>query len=87
MTSDNPRSEPPEAIAAAIIEGLVAGPARHRVELDRRSAIQLALDDAEAGDVVVVAGKGHETGQTTGGVTVPLTTGSSSGTSWEPAWS
>jgi len=70
LTSDNPRSEAPEVIANAVVEGLVAGPARYVVELDRHAAIQRALDDAVDGDVVVIAGKGHETGQTAGGVTV-----------------
>ena len=43
-----------------------------RVELDRRAAIAGALADARPGDVVVVAGKGHETGQTPAGATVPF---------------
>jgi UDP-N-acetylmuramoyl-L-alanyl-D-glutamate--2,6-diaminopimelate ligase len=60
VTSDNPRSEPPEAIVDAIMEG--AGPDAER-EIDRRRAIALAIDSAEPGDVVVIAGKGHEQGQ------------------------
>jgi UDP-N-acetylmuramoyl-L-alanyl-D-glutamate--2,6-diaminopimelate ligase len=72
LTSDNSRSEDPRAIADAVLEGLRTGPARHVVELDRRAAIGLALDAAQAGDVVVVAGKGHESGQTVGGVTTPF---------------
>ena len=71
VTSDNPRSEAPEAIAAEI----VAGFPRDRpplVELDRRRAIRAAVAGARPGDVVVIAGKGHETGQTAGGVTVPF---------------
>jgi len=64
LTSDNPRSEDPQAIADAVRPGLADGPAAFRVELDRRAAIAGALADAHAGDVVVVAGKGHETGQT-----------------------
>jgi UDP-N-acetylmuramoyl-L-alanyl-D-glutamate--2,6-diaminopimelate ligase len=60
VTSDNPRSEPPEAIVDAIMEG--AGPDAER-ETDRRRAIALAIDTAEPGDVVVIAGKGHEQGQ------------------------
>jgi UDP-N-acetylmuramoyl-L-alanyl-D-glutamate--2,6-diaminopimelate ligase len=63
LTSDNPRSEDPQAIADAVLPGL-AGAAAVRVELDRRVAIAGALADARPGDVVVVAGKGHETGQT-----------------------
>jgi UDP-N-acetylmuramoyl-L-alanyl-D-glutamate--2,6-diaminopimelate ligase len=72
LTSDNSRSEDPRAIADAVLDGLHAGPARHVVELDRRAAIAVAVDAAASGDVVVVAGKGHETGQTVGGVTTPF---------------
>ena len=77
VTSDNPRSEAPEAIVEEILAGIPAGrmglsPSGHRerrpagdvtVEMDRRSAIGRALAAAEAGDVVVIAGKGHEQGQ------------------------
>ena len=72
LTSDNPRSEDPAAIAAEVRPGLDAGGARVVVELDRRAAIRAALRDARRGDVVVVAGKGHETGQTIGTVTTPF---------------
>ncbi len=72
LTSDNPRSEDPRAIADAVLEGLATGPAAVRVELDRRAAIVSALAEARAGDVVVIAGKGHETGQTAGGRTRPF---------------
>jgi UDP-N-acetylmuramoyl-L-alanyl-D-glutamate--2,6-diaminopimelate ligase len=71
LTSDNPRSEDPQAIADAVLPGL-AGAAAVRVELDRRAAIAGALADAAPGDVVVLAGKGHETGQTAQGRTVPF---------------
>ncbi|MGQ0824063.1 MAG: UDP-N-acetylmuramoyl-L-alanyl-D-glutamate--2,6-diaminopimelate ligase [Actinomycetota bacterium] len=71
LTSDNPRSEDPAAIAADVLAG--APPERApTVELDRRLAIRAALADARAGDVVVIAGKGHETGQTALGVTRPF---------------
>jgi len=60
VTSDNPRSEPPEAILDEIVAG--TGPDVDR-EVDRRRAIALAIEGAEAGDVVVIAGKGHEQGQ------------------------
>jgi UDP-N-acetylmuramoyl-L-alanyl-D-glutamate--2,6-diaminopimelate ligase len=63
LTSDNPRSEDPQAIADAVLPGLTGAPAV-RVELDRRAAIAGALADARSGDVLVIAGKGHETGQT-----------------------
>jgi UDP-N-acetylmuramoyl-L-alanyl-D-glutamate--2,6-diaminopimelate ligase len=60
VTSDNPRSEDPEAIIAEIMEG--AGPEAERVT-DRRHAIAQAIESAAPGDVVVIAGKGHEQGQ------------------------
>jgi UDP-N-acetylmuramoyl-L-alanyl-D-glutamate--2,6-diaminopimelate ligase len=71
LTSDNPRSEAPEAIAADVLAGVPASQ-RPLVELDRRVAIRDALNTARPGDVVVIAGKGHETGQTAGGVTLPF---------------
>jgi UDP-N-acetylmuramoyl-L-alanyl-D-glutamate--2,6-diaminopimelate ligase len=60
VTSDNPRSEDPGSIVDQILAG--AGPDAER-EVDRRRAIELAVESAEPGDVVVVAGKGHEQGQ------------------------
>jgi UDP-N-acetylmuramoyl-L-alanyl-D-glutamate--2,6-diaminopimelate ligase len=60
VTSDNPRNENPNAIVDQVMEG--AGPGAER-EVDRRRAIGLAVDTAAAGDVVVIAGKGHEQGQ------------------------
>jgi UDP-N-acetylmuramoyl-L-alanyl-D-glutamate--2,6-diaminopimelate ligase len=60
VTSDNPRNEPPEAIIDEVMAG--AGPDAER-EVDRRRAIALAVETAEPGDVVVIAGKGHEQGQ------------------------
>jgi UDP-N-acetylmuramoyl-L-alanyl-D-glutamate--2,6-diaminopimelate ligase len=71
LTSDNPRSEDPQAIADAVLPGLADARAV-RVELDRRAAIAGALADARDGDVVVIAGKGHETGQTAQGRTLPF---------------
>jgi UDP-N-acetylmuramoyl-L-alanyl-D-glutamate--2,6-diaminopimelate ligase len=64
ITSDNPRSEAPEAIIDEIVAGIPASP-RARVErdADRRASIFRAIGLAEAGDVVVIAGKGHEQGQ------------------------
>ena len=64
LTSDNPRTEAPEAIAADVLAGV--GDVRPHVELDRRTAIRWALTSAAPGDVVVIAGKGHERGQTVG---------------------
>jgi UDP-N-acetylmuramoyl-L-alanyl-D-glutamate--2,6-diaminopimelate ligase len=63
LTSDNPRSEDPEAIVGEIETGARSGGGRFVVEVDRRRAIRLALEEAGPGDVVVIAGKGHETGQ------------------------
>src|SRR5207244_2657120 len=60
VTSDNPRSEDPEAIVDQIMDG--AGPDAER-DVDRRHAIRRAIETAAAGDVVVIAGKGHEQGQ------------------------
>jgi UDP-N-acetylmuramoyl-L-alanyl-D-glutamate--2,6-diaminopimelate ligase len=60
VTSDNPRSEDPEAIIAEVLAG--TGPNVER-EPDRRRAIELAVGTAEPGDIVVIAGKGHEQGQ------------------------
>jgi UDP-N-acetylmuramoyl-L-alanyl-D-glutamate--2,6-diaminopimelate ligase len=60
VTSDNPRSEQPDAIIDEIMEG--AGPDAERLT-DRGKAIALAIESAESGDVVVIAGKGHEQGQ------------------------
>ena len=65
VTSDNPRSERPAAIVAQIADGVrrSAGADRFVVEVDRRAAIRRALAMAGAGDVVLIAGKGHEQGQ------------------------
>jgi UDP-N-acetylmuramoyl-L-alanyl-D-glutamate--2,6-diaminopimelate ligase len=60
VTSDNPRNEDPEAIIGEVLQG--CGPGVD-VEVDRRAAIERAIAIAEAGDIVVVAGKGHEQGQ------------------------
>jgi UDP-N-acetylmuramoyl-L-alanyl-D-glutamate--2,6-diaminopimelate ligase len=62
VTSDNPRSEDPEAIIAEVLGGVENG-ANVEVEPDRRAAIALALGQARPGDTVVIAGKGHEQGQ------------------------
>jgi UDP-N-acetylmuramoyl-L-alanyl-D-glutamate--2,6-diaminopimelate ligase len=64
ITSDNPRSEDPEAIIAEILAGIAPGaPARVEHDADRRASIHRAVAMAAAGDVVVIAGKGHEQGQ------------------------
>jgi UDP-N-acetylmuramoyl-L-alanyl-D-glutamate--2,6-diaminopimelate ligase len=63
ITSDNPRSEDPAEIIAEIEPGAAAGEGAYLIEPDRRSAIRLAMSEARTGDVVVIAGKGHETYQ------------------------
>jgi UDP-N-acetylmuramoyl-L-alanyl-D-glutamate--2,6-diaminopimelate ligase len=63
ITSDNPRSEDPLAIIAEIEEGVRGAGGSYLVEQDRRAAIRSAVGRARAGDVVVIAGKGHETYQ------------------------
>jgi UDP-N-acetylmuramoyl-L-alanyl-D-glutamate--2,6-diaminopimelate ligase len=60
LTNDNPRSEDPRAIADAILPGLAQAGAAPIVLLDRRAAIERAIRDAAPGDVVLLAGKGHE---------------------------
>ena len=62
LTSDNPRSEDPMAIIRDVLPGAERGGGLV-VEPDRRRAIRIAVSDAQPGDVVVIAGKGHETGQ------------------------
>lgn len=65
VTSDNPRSEDPRAIIEEIVRGLER-PREVVIEPDRRRAIALAIEEARAGDVVLIAGKGHETYQIVG---------------------
>jgi UDP-N-acetylmuramoyl-L-alanyl-D-glutamate--2,6-diaminopimelate ligase len=67
VTSDNPRGETPSAIVEEILAG-IDDPSGIGVELDRRAAIQRAIAEARRGDVIVVAGKGHETYQISDGV-------------------
>jgi UDP-N-acetylmuramoyl-L-alanyl-D-glutamate--2,6-diaminopimelate ligase len=69
VTSDNPRSEDPAAIVAQVMAGAVS-PAEAVV--DRREAIRRAVAEAAPGDVVLIAGKGHETTQTIAGVAHPF---------------
>ena len=71
VTDDNPRSEDPAAIRAALLAG--ADGAAEVLEVgDRRSAIREAVRTARPGDIVLVAGKGHETGQEIDGVVHPF---------------
>jgi UDP-N-acetylmuramoyl-L-alanyl-D-glutamate--2,6-diaminopimelate ligase len=71
LTSDNPRSEQPDAIIAEAFAG-APDDALPVVEVDRRQAIRRALRDAHRDDVVVIAGKGHETGQIVGDTVLPF---------------
>jgi len=70
VTSDNPRSESPAAIVAEIEAGIGAHP--HTIEIDRRRAIERAINESAPGDVVLIAGKGHETYQIIGDQTLPF---------------
>ncbi|MFY9885129.1 MAG: UDP-N-acetylmuramoyl-L-alanyl-D-glutamate--2,6-diaminopimelate ligase [Candidatus Cybelea sp.] len=70
VTSDNPRSENPQAIVDAIVAGI--GTRERVVELDRRRAIERAVAEARSGDVVLIAGKGHETYQIVGDLVLPF---------------
>jgi UDP-N-acetylmuramoyl-L-alanyl-D-glutamate--2,6-diaminopimelate ligase len=70
VTSDNPRTEDPQAVVDAIVAGM--GTAPHVVVLDRRTAIEYAVRDARPGDVIAVAGKGHENYQVVGTHVIPF---------------
>lgn len=72
LTSDNPRSEDPESIIKEIERGLVDNDTPWEVELDREQAIVGAISNARSGDLVVVAGKGHERYQVIGTSTLPF---------------
>jgi UDP-N-acetylmuramoyl-L-alanyl-D-glutamate--2,6-diaminopimelate ligase len=71
-TSDNPRSEEPTAILAEVEPGLKQSGVEYTVEPDRAAAIHLALATAKPGDVVLLAGKGHEKEQILAGRTIPF---------------
>jgi len=71
-TSDNPRSEDPAAILAEVEPGLQATGVAYTIEVDRAAAIRLALQTAKPGDVVLIAGKGHETEQILADRTIPF---------------
>ena len=72
ITSDNPRTEAPAAIIEDILVGAKEGCGSYVVIEDRREAIRYALDKAEKDDIIVLAGKGHETYQEICGVKYPL---------------
>ena len=72
VTDDNPRTEDPASIRAAVLAGTSGGTAEVLEQGDRRLAIREAVRRARQGDVVLVAGKGHETGQEVHGVVSPF---------------
>lgn len=72
LTSDNPRSEDPLSIINDAVVGLQRSGVSYKTEPDRNAAIQLALAEARKGDIVLIAGKGHETTQTTRSGAVPF---------------
>tara|TARA_Y100001936_G_scaffold253316_1_gene317257 strand:- start:3411 stop:3722 length:312 start_codon:yes stop_codon:yes gene_type:complete len=72
VTSDNPRSEVPIEIAKEIAAGIAIGATPYRIVLDRAEAIHEAIAEALPGDLVLVAGKGHESYQIIGGQTLPF---------------
>jgi UDP-N-acetylmuramoyl-L-alanyl-D-glutamate--2,6-diaminopimelate ligase len=72
VTSDNPRSEDPLAIIEEVLPGLSGASSRIIVEPDRRHAIELAIAEARVGDLVLLAGKGHEKTQTIGAQVIPF---------------
>ncbi len=63
LTSDNPRSEDPLRVINDVVVGLQKANAKYRIEPDREKALAIAIDEARAGDIVLLAGKGHETSQ------------------------
>jgi UDP-N-acetylmuramoyl-L-alanyl-D-glutamate--2,6-diaminopimelate ligase len=63
LTSDNPRSEDPLLIINDVVVGLQKANANYRIEPDREKAMEIAIEEARAGDIVLLAGKGHETYQ------------------------
>ena len=72
ITSDNPRYEEPQAIIEDILKGMTETTGRYVTICDRREAIAYALDQAEQGDILVLAGKGHENYQEIRGVRYPM---------------
>ena len=66
VTSDNPRTENPSAIIADIVDGMIGTETPYVVVENRIEAIHFAMDNAQPGDVIILAGKGHETYQIVG---------------------
>ena len=72
ITSDNPRSEEPEAIIADIVTGLEPTGGRYMTITDRKEAVRFAIKNGQPGDIIVLAGKGHEDYQEIKGVKYPM---------------
>jgi UDP-N-acetylmuramoyl-L-alanyl-D-glutamate--2,6-diaminopimelate ligase len=72
LTSDNPRSEDPIGIMNDALVGIRRTDVAHAVEPDRRAAITRAINEARPGDIVILAGKGHETYQVLADKTIPF---------------
>ena len=72
LTSDNPRSEDPIAIMNDALVGLRRYDTPHLIEVDRAKAIRRGIEEAQAGDVVIIAGKGHEPYQILKEGTIPF---------------
>jgi UDP-N-acetylmuramoyl-L-alanyl-D-glutamate--2,6-diaminopimelate ligase len=72
LTSDNPRNENPQDILQDAVPGVIASGTKYIVEADRRSAIGVAIAEARPGDMVLLAGKGHEKVQMVGDAALPF---------------
>ena len=72
ITNDNPRSEEPLSIASSIEVGMKRGNGRYTIILDREEAIRKGVEEAGPEDLVLIAGKGHETTQTIGTQVLPF---------------
>jgi UDP-N-acetylmuramoyl-L-alanyl-D-glutamate--2,6-diaminopimelate ligase len=72
VTSDNPRNESPEAIISEIAAGIPENSTKVNIEPDRRTAIITAIKQSQAGDIILIAGKGHENYQEIAGIKHPF---------------
>ncbi|MEH7379537.1 UDP-N-acetylmuramoyl-L-alanyl-D-glutamate--2,6-diaminopimelate ligase [Bacillus sp. JJ1533] len=72
VTSDNPKEQDPTLIANEIVESMNEVDGKYHVEIDRREAIKYALENSQDGDVILLAGKGHETAQVIGNTEIPF---------------